>query len=138
MIPAGRFTPVGAGLIPTGELRDVAGTPFDFRQPKTIGADIETENEQLALGLGYDHNWVLKDEADGELTLSARLSDARSGRVLEVWSDEPGVQFYSGNFLDCIAARGQLRDAHRVQIPDDIAMTDGTATRLIFVFFSLL
>ena len=99
-IPAEYFTPVREGLIPTGELREVAETPFDFREPKAIGRDIGTENEQLKLGLGYDHNWVLKDSADGELVLSARLAEESSGRILEVWSVEPAVQFYSGNFLD--------------------------------------
>ncbi len=99
-IPADRFTPVREGLIPTGELRDVAGTPFDFREPQAIGAEIDADNEQLRLGLGYDHNWVIKDKADDELVLAARLTEASSGRALEVWSVEPGVQFYSGNFLD--------------------------------------
>jgi aldose 1-epimerase len=99
-IPAGQFTPVGAGLIPTGELAEVAGTAFDFRNPKPIGRDIDADDAQLDLGLGYDHNWVLKTTADDELILAARLSEAGSGRVLEVWSIEPGVQFYSGNFLD--------------------------------------
>lgn len=99
-IPAAHFTPVRAGLIPTGELRPVAGTPFDFREAKAIGADIGEENAQLELGLGYDHNWVVKEQADDELVLEARVTEPGSGRVLEVWSVEPGVQFYSGNFLD--------------------------------------
>jgi len=100
MIPAEYFTPVREGLIPTGEVSSVAGTPLDFRTAKGIGRDINTDDEQLELGLGYDHNWVLKDSADDELILSARLTDPATGRVLEVWSVEPGVQFYSGNFLD--------------------------------------
>jgi aldose 1-epimerase len=100
MIPAEYFTPVGPGLIPTGELRPVEGTPFDFREAKPIGQDIGQENRQLELGLGYDHNFVLKEKADDTLILSARASEPQSGRVLEVWSVEPGVQFYSGNFLD--------------------------------------
>lgn len=100
MIPAQSFTPVDAGLIPTGEFRDVAGTPFDFTTAKPIGPDINVDNEQLKRGLGYDHNWVLKKAADEEMILSARLTEPKSGRVLEVWSIEPGVQFYSGNFLD--------------------------------------
>jgi len=99
-IPAQWYTPVRAGLIPTGELREVAGGPFDFRQAKAIGRDIGTDDPQLALGLGYDHNFVLKRAADDELILAARVTDPASGRVLEVWSVEPGVQFYSGNFLD--------------------------------------
>jgi aldose 1-epimerase len=100
MIPADEFTPVGPGLIPTGELRAVEGTPFDFRQPKAIGRDIGIEDGQLTLGLGYDHNFVLKDDADDELILAARVTEPTTGRVLEVHSIEPGVQFYSGNFLD--------------------------------------
>lgn len=100
MINADRFTPVGPGLIPTGELRSVAGTPFDFRQAKPIGQDIQADNEQLKLGLGYDHNFVLKDKASDELVLAARVTEPASGRVLEVLTVEPGVQFYTGNFLD--------------------------------------
>jgi aldose 1-epimerase len=100
MINADEFTPVRKGLIPTGELRPVAGTPFDFRQPKPIGQDIGQDNEQLELGLGYDHNFVLRPHAPDELVLAARVTDPGSGRVLEVWTTEPGVQFYSGNFLD--------------------------------------
>ncbi len=99
-IPARYFTPVREGLIPTGELREVGGTPFDFRQAKPIGRDIDANNDQLELGLGYDHNWVLKDTVDDELILAARVTHEESGRALEVWSVEPGVQFYSGNFLD--------------------------------------
>lgn len=100
MIPAAHFTPVRDGLIPIGEIRGVAGTPFDFREPKAIGRDIDADDKQLELGLGYDHNWALKDAADDELILAARLEEKNSGRILEVWSVEPGVQFYSGNFLD--------------------------------------
>jgi aldose 1-epimerase len=100
MIPAERITPVGPGLIPTGELRAVAGSPFDFRQAKTIGRDIGVDDEQLQLGLGYDHNFVLKNQADDELVLAARVTEPGSGRVLEILTVEPGVQFYSGNFLD--------------------------------------
>lgn len=100
MINAHRFMPVGKGLIPTGELAPVEGTPFDFRQAKTIGQDINADDEQLKLGLGYDHNYVLKDTADDELVLAARVTEPTTGRVLEVLTVEPGVQFYSGNFLD--------------------------------------
>jgi aldose 1-epimerase len=99
MIPADRFTPVREGLIPTGELAPVYG-PFDFREPKAIGAEIDAEDPQLTLGLGYDHNWIVKDRVDDELVLAARVTEPGSGRVLEVWSVEPGLQFYSGNFLD--------------------------------------
>ncbi len=99
MMPAERFTPVDSTLIPTGELRPVAGTPFDFRKPTAIGARINQDDEQLKFGKGYDHNWVY-DKPPGKLTLLARVTEPTSGRVMEVWSTEPGLQFYSGNFLD--------------------------------------
>jgi aldose 1-epimerase len=96
-INADRFTPVDAGLIPTGELHSVAGTPFDFRRPTAIGARIEDNDEQLKLGKGYDHNYVLNGSG---LRLAARVEEPTSGRFLEVLTDQPGVQFYSGNSLD--------------------------------------
>ncbi|MGO9271729.1 MAG: aldose epimerase family protein [Terriglobia bacterium] len=99
MIAASRFTPVDATLIPTGELRNVEGTPFDFRQPTAIGARIDNDDEQLKLGRGYDHNFVLDRKGTG-LTLAARVVEPKSGRVLEVKTDQPGIQFYTGNFLD--------------------------------------
>ncbi|HRE66176.1 MAG TPA: aldose epimerase family protein [Cyclobacteriaceae bacterium] len=98
-IVADAFTPVDEGLIPTGELKPVAGTPFDFNKPTTIGARINAEDIQLKFGKGYDHNWVLKREGDG-LSLAAVVNEPTSGRVMEVWTTEPGLQFYSGNFLD--------------------------------------
>ncbi len=94
------ITPVDSGLIPTGELTAVAGTPFDFTSPKAIGKDIEADNVQLARGKGYDHNYVIKDSADNELIEAASVYDPASGRVLRVLTEEPAVQFYSGNFLD--------------------------------------
>ena len=97
-IQADRFTPVDAGLIPTGELQPVERTPFDFRQKTAIGARINADDEQLKLGKGYDHNWVLNHTA--EFSLAARAVEPNSGRVLEVWTTQPGVQFYTGNFLD--------------------------------------
>lgn len=102
---ADRFTPTDAGAIPTGELRAVQGTPMDFRQPSAVGARIGQDDEQLRFGQGYDHNWVLNRSGDvrdmGEgLAFAARLHEPASGRVLEVFTTEPGVQFYSGNFLD--------------------------------------
>ncbi len=100
MIPADHFTPVGEGLIPTGELRPVEGTPFDFRKAKPIGKDIAADNAQLELGLGYDHNFVLNQETADEPILASRVTEPGTGRVLEIWTVEPGVQFYSGNFLD--------------------------------------
>ena len=96
---ADRFTPVDAGLIPTGELKPVEGTPFDFRKSTAIGARIEDADEQMKLGGGYDHNFVLNRGAE-PLALAARATETKSGRVLEVWTAEPGVQFYTGNFLD--------------------------------------
>jgi aldose 1-epimerase len=100
-IRASRFTPVDEGLIPTGELEPVAGSPFDFRQPAAIGFRIGEDDEQLRRGGGYDHNFALDDwTGDGSLRLAARLRDAGSGRVMEVLTTEPGLQFYSGNFLD--------------------------------------
>jgi len=98
-INASHYTPVDSGLIPTGEIAAVAGTPFDFTTPHAIGKMIGQKNEQLKNGGGYDHNYVLNKKSDNEWGLDARFSDPVSGRVLEVYSDEPGVQFYSGNFL---------------------------------------
>jgi len=99
MINAGKFTPVDGGLIPTGELRAVSGTPMDFKRSAEIGARIDQSYEQLSLGKGYDHNWVL-DSRGGKLALAARVYEASSGRIMEVYTTEPGLQFYSGNFLD--------------------------------------
>src|ERR1051326_8741617 len=99
LINADRFTPVDETLIPTGELRPVDGTPFDFRKPTAIGARIEQPDEQLKFGGGYDHNFVI-NKVMGELTVMARVTEPTSGRALEVLSTEPGLQFYSGNFLD--------------------------------------
>ena len=97
---ADRYTPVDAGLIPTGELAGVKGTPFDFQQATAIGARIGQDHEQLKLGKGYDHNWVLGGHEKGALALAAEVYEPKSGRVLQVLTKEPGVQFYSGNFLD--------------------------------------
>ncbi|MDB4291885.1 galactose mutarotase [Maribacter sp.] len=101
MINADSFTPVDAGLIPTGEIKKVADTPFDFRKLKPIAQDIEAEDQQLFFGKGYDHNFVLNQEPRNEngLVLAARVEDPKSGRTLEVFTDEPGIQFYGGNFL---------------------------------------
>src|SRR5436309_5887844 len=99
MLNADRFTPVDKTLIPTGELRAVTGTPFDFRTPIAVGARIDDNYEQLAFGGGYDHNFVINRKT-GDLQLAARVYEPTSGRVMEVYTTEPGVQFYSGNFLD--------------------------------------
>ena len=98
-INASRMTPVDEELIPTGEMKSVAGTAFDFRAPTPIGARIDEDDEQLRYAGGYDHNFVLDRTGDG-LAPAARLHDPRSGRVLEIHTTEPGLQFYSGNFLD--------------------------------------
>jgi aldose 1-epimerase len=98
-IPADRYTPVDSGLIPTGELAPLAGTPLDFRKPAPIGARIHDNFEQLRLGKGYDHNFVLNGQM-GALHEAAQVVDPKSGRVLTVETTQPGVQFYSGNFLD--------------------------------------
>jgi len=96
---ASRFTPVDSGLIPTGELKSVESTPFDFRKATAVGARINSTDEQIRLGHGYDHNWVL-DSGGGKLAEAAELYDPSSGRVLKVLTDQPGIQFYSGNFLN--------------------------------------
>jgi aldose 1-epimerase len=112
MLHAKQFTPVDKTLIPTGELRDVAGTPLDFTTATSIGKRISENYEQLVFGKGYDHNWVLA-RAEGEkgLTLAAEAYDPKSGRKLEVLTTEPGVQFYSGNFLDG-SAKGKGNKAY--------------------------
>jgi aldose 1-epimerase len=98
-INADRFVPTDAGSIPTGELRNVAGTPFDFRKATAIGARINQDDEQLKFGNGYDHTWVI-DGMPGSLRLAATAYEQTSGRVMQVWTTEPGMQFYTGNFLD--------------------------------------
>ena len=102
MIRADRFTPIDQFSIPTGELRNVKGTPFDFTTATAIGARIDQDDQQLKLGKGYDHNWVLNNEKPGSLFLAAQAYDPHSGRVLEVLTTEPGIQLYTGNFLDGI------------------------------------
>jgi aldose 1-epimerase len=106
VLHAMKFTPVDSTLIPTGEERAVQGTPFDFTKPTAIGARINQNDEQLKFGKGYDHNWVLEKTGDAELQLAAEVFDPASGRVLEILTTEPGIQFYSGNFLDG-TARGK-------------------------------
>jgi aldose 1-epimerase len=98
MINADGYTPVDSGLIPVGGVQPVAGTPFDFRKPTVIGERIGEANEQLKLGGGYDHNWVLNGK-NGEMKVAAKVVDPKSGRVLTVSTTQPGVQFYTGNSL---------------------------------------
>jgi aldose 1-epimerase len=121
-INADHFTPVDSTLIPTGELRPVTGTPFDFRTPTAIGLRINGDDQQLKYARGYDDNWVL-NHASGELGLAARVEDPNSGRVLTVYTTAPGIQFYTGNFLNgTIHGKGgqvyQFRDAFCLEPQD--------------------
>lgn len=120
-INADKFTPVDSTLIPTGELRSVSGTPFDFRTPMAIGARInDTNDDQIKFANGYDDNWVLNKKSPHELSLAARVIDPVSGRVLTVYTTAPGMQFYTGNFLDgTLTGKGgrvyQFRDAFAME-----------------------
>lgn len=102
MINADHFTPVDEGLIPLGETRSVEDGPFDFRRAKTIGRDLnqQASNTQLRRGGGYDHNFVLNKDSQGRMSLAARVVDPKSGRQMDVFTEEPGIQFYGGNFMD--------------------------------------
>ncbi len=99
-IYADKFTPVDEGLIPTGELKEVEGTVFDFTEAKTIGKDIDTENEQLTYGKGYDHNYALSGKKEMGMNHAATVKGDKSGIVMNVYTEEPGLQFYSGNFME--------------------------------------
>jgi len=117
-VDADHYTPVDATLIPTGALAPVAGTPFDFRRPKAIGADISANDPQLAIGHGYDHNYVLRPSSrHGALTHAARLHDPRSGRILDVRTSEPGMQLYTANVLEeGFVGRGGVRYGPRAGV----------------------
>lgn len=136
-INSDKTTPVDSGLIPTGAFADVAGTPFDFRKPTAIGARINDPDPVLQYGPGYDHNWVINKRA-GQFGLQARVMEPVSGRVMEVWSDEPGLQFYAGNFLDgTIKGKGGAVYQHRTgfcmepqHYPDSPNKTNFPSTRL--------
>jgi aldose 1-epimerase len=119
-IPAQAYTPVSADLIPTGELRPVASTAFDFRKPRRIADGIrDGRDEQIRFGRGYDHNFALDKGLTASPELAARLEDPASGRVLEVLTTEPGVQLYAGNFLDgTLAGKG----GHLYRMGDGIAL----------------
>jgi aldose 1-epimerase len=104
-INASRFTPIDSTFIPTGELRDVRDTPFDFTRTSAIGARIQDEYEQLIFGGGYDHNFVL-DQQEGELTLAVEVYEPTTGRVMQILTTEPGLQFYTGNFLEDLKGKG--------------------------------
>jgi aldose 1-epimerase len=114
-INASRYTPVDANLIPTGELASVEGTPFDFRKATAVGARINDDNDQLKKGHGYDHNWVL--DSSGKLAEAAEVYEPTTGRVLTVLTDQPGIQFYTGNFLDgTITGKGGKVYGHRAAL----------------------
>lgn len=104
-INADFYLPIDNTSIPTGEILKVEGTPFDFRTPKVIGKDIEADNEQLKNGSGYDHNYVLNKKEPGELSFAAKLFEPVSGRTMEVYTTEPGLQLYTGNFLNGITGQ---------------------------------
>jgi aldose 1-epimerase len=137
MLNADAFTPVDEGLIPTGEIRPVEGTPFDFREPTAIGARIDADDEQIRFGGGYDHNFVLNRTTEG-LALAARVYEPTTGREMEVVTTEPGVQFYTGNFLDgTITGKGGVIYQHRSgfcletqHYPDSPNQTDFPSTVL--------
>lgn len=99
-INADFYIPIDETSIPTGEIRRVEGTPFDFRKPKTVGQDIDADNEQIKNGAGYDHCFVLNKKEEGELSFAARIKEPVSGRVMEVYTTEPGVQVYTDNWAD--------------------------------------
>jgi aldose 1-epimerase len=115
-LKASRFTPVDSGLIPTGELKAVAGTPFDFLKPHAVGSRISAADEQIQLGHGYDHNFVI-DGGGKELTEAAEVYDPATGRLLQVLTTEPGVQFYTANFLD-----GSIKGKGGVAYPKNAAL----------------
>lgn len=113
-IPADTYLPTDAGAIPTGEFRPVAGTAFDFRTPTVVGERVrDARDEQLVFGRGYDHNWVIGRRVTDTPHLMARVSDPASGRTFELWSNQPGLQFYSGNFFDATTA-GKAKRIYRM------------------------
>ena len=113
MLNADFFTPIDEFSIPTGEIRPVAGTPLDFREPKPIGRDINAEDEQIKFGKGYDHNWVINGKP-GQVRLAATIYESKSGRLMECLTDQAGLQFYSGNFLDgSLIGKGGIRYNYR-------------------------
>ena len=116
MLAADHFLPVDEGLIPTGELRPVKGTPFDFTQPTKIGARVSADDEQLKRGNGYDHCWVLREQT-GKVALAATLYDPSTGRAMDVLTDQPGIQFYGGNFLDgSVTGKGGIKYQFRTAL----------------------
>lgn len=117
MLAADHYLPTDAGLIPSGELAPVVGTPMDFTTPTVIGARVEDDFEALKFGGGYDHAWVLRKSGDSVLQLAARLKDPTSGRVMEIHTNQPAIQFYGGNFLDgTVAGKDGVKYAHRTAL----------------------
>jgi aldose 1-epimerase len=117
MLAADKYLPTDAGLIPTGELAPVEGTPMDFTEPTAIGARVDEEFEALKLGGGYDHCWVLTNPDPDGLARAARVKDPESGRVLEISSNQPAIQFYGGNFLDgTVTGKGGVEYQHRTAL----------------------
>lgn len=113
-IPAETYLPTDAGAIPTGEFKRVAGTPFDFRKPMAVGDRVrDARDQQLVFGRGYDHNWVIGRKVTNNQHLMARVSDPASGRGFELWSNQPGLQFYSGNFFDATSS-GKSKRIYRM------------------------
>lgn len=100
MINANRYTPVDNESIPTGEIAEVANTPLDFRAAKLIGKDIESSHQQIQFGSGFDHNFIINHDEPGQMTLAASVYSSKSGRIMNVYTDQPGIQFYTGNFLN--------------------------------------
>lgn len=138
MINSEQITPVNDVLIPTGKLMKVEGTPFDFRNATAIGARISEDHPQLKAGLGYDHNWILKRNTNNGIELAASVYEPTSGRFMEVWTDQPGIQFYSGNFFNGkgtdtngnpIAYRGSLA-LETQKFPDSPNQSNFISTRL--------
>jgi len=113
MINADHYTPIDSTMIPTGEIASVKGTPFDFTTPKKIGQDINADNQQIKYARGYDDNFVLNKQNNYELSLAAKVYDANSGRELDVLTTEPGIQFYSGNFLDGVTGKNGKKYNYR-------------------------
>ena len=117
MLAADQYLPTDAGLIPTGEIAPVSGTPMDFTTPTAIGARLGADFEPLRLAGGYDHAWVLRNDGNAPLRLAARLRDPASGRTMEILTDQPAIQFYGGNFLDgTVAGKGGVKYAHRTAL----------------------
>ncbi|HKI45921.1 MAG TPA: aldose epimerase family protein, partial [Balneolales bacterium] len=116
MINADKITPIDSTMIPTGAISSVKGTPFDFTTPRKIGQDINADNQQIKYSKGYDDNWVLNKDEDYQLSLAAKVYDPESGRELDVLTTEPGIQFYTGNFLDGVTGKDGKKYNYRTAL----------------------